>query len=140
MKKIIYSLTILAGLHFSSCSKYEEGPGISLRSKKSRLVGEWRIDKMYINDQDATAFAGMLITKTEFTNEGDYIVTGDDVFGNGPFEDNGKWEFSDDKSEILTTTESGNTSNLEILRLTNSELWVKEVSDGDIVELHYESK
>ena len=30
-------------LNFQSCSKYEDGPAFSLRSKNSRLVGEWEV-------------------------------------------------------------------------------------------------
>ncbi len=28
---------------FTSCSKYEEGPGLSLRSKTSRVAGDWKV-------------------------------------------------------------------------------------------------
>jgi len=43
MKNLIYSAFAVAIL-FTAC-KYEEGPGISLRSKRDRLSNEWKVDK-----------------------------------------------------------------------------------------------
>jgi hypothetical protein len=31
---------------FTGCSKYDEGPGISIRSKKSRVVGDWKVTEL----------------------------------------------------------------------------------------------
>lgn len=43
----------------ASCSKYEDGPGISLRSKKSRLVGDWVATKFVDEDgQDLLEVSG----------------------------------------------------------------------------------
>jgi hypothetical protein len=78
MKKIIYALSILTGLQFASCGKYEEGPAFSLRTKTARLAGEWTIEKLTVDGEDLTAFAAAFITNTEFTKDGDYIVTGMD--------------------------------------------------------------
>ena len=36
----------------ASCGKYEEGPGISLRSKKARLANTWTITKTVTKDGD----------------------------------------------------------------------------------------
>jgi hypothetical protein len=140
MKKIIYALLILAGLQFASCGKYEEGPGFSLRTKTDRLAGEWTIEKMTIDGEDFTAFVAAFITSTEFTKDGDYIVKGTDWDGT-TFEDKMKWEFSDDKSDLVITNADGSKSNIEILRLTNSEFWGKEVdTDGSVTEIHYKAK
>ncbi len=140
MKKIIYALAILAGLQFASCGKYEEGPGFSLRSKTSRLAGEWTIEKITVDGEDFTAFAAAFITSTEFTKDGDYIVKGLDWDGTVT-EDKLKWEFSDDKTDVVITDVDGSKSNLEILRLTNGEFWAKEVdTDGSVTEVHYKSK
>ncbi len=43
MNKIIYSVLAIS-IVFSSC-KYEEGPGISLRTKRDRVSNEWKISK-----------------------------------------------------------------------------------------------
>jgi hypothetical protein len=141
MKKIIYAFVILAGLQFASCGKYEEGPGFSLRSKTGRLAGEWTIEKMTVDGQDITAFAAALITNTEFTKDGDYTVTGMDLFSSEPFTEKSKWAFSDDNSKVELTFEDGSKSSIEILRLTNSEFWGKDVdSTGSVTEVHYKAK
>ena len=44
MKTKVFIITlVLFGLTFSSCKKYEEGPILSLKSKNSRLTGEWKL-------------------------------------------------------------------------------------------------
>ena len=37
-----------------ACKKYSDGPLLSLRSAKSRIVGTWKIDKLYIDGIDST--------------------------------------------------------------------------------------
>ncbi|HBF88306.1 MAG TPA: hypothetical protein DDX39_06650 [Bacteroidales bacterium] len=46
MKRVITlsTLFILVAFTFNSCSKFEEGPGISLKSKKARLTNTWTIE------------------------------------------------------------------------------------------------
>ena len=34
---------LLSSVVFSACKKYEEGPGLSLKSKNARLTGEWEL-------------------------------------------------------------------------------------------------
>ena len=43
-------------LNFQSCSKYEDGPAFSIRTKNSRLVGEWEVVK--IDGQNSNAYFG----------------------------------------------------------------------------------
>lgn len=42
-------LLLLLIITFSGCKKYEEGPTISFRSKKSRIVGNWNVE-VYANN------------------------------------------------------------------------------------------
>lgn len=44
---------VIVALTFSECKKYDEGPGISFRSKQHRVQGEWDITSFTINDIDA---------------------------------------------------------------------------------------
>jgi hypothetical protein len=57
MKQIKTSIGLLfialSIFSFSSCSKYEEGPGISFRSRKSRVIGEWVSTELKANGIDA---------------------------------------------------------------------------------------
>jgi hypothetical protein len=60
-----------------------------------------------------------------------------------PFNEAGKWAFSNNKKNVIFTKESGNTpasvgsnSNWEILRLKESELWAKYTLNNDVTEVH----
>ena len=55
MKKILL-LTLITTiiLPFSSCKKYEEGPALTLLSKKQRAANTWNILKYYENGTDKT--------------------------------------------------------------------------------------
>lgn len=50
IKMLLFLITIY------SCSKYEEGPFISLKSKKSRLLGEWKVVEFIKDNEDLTQF------------------------------------------------------------------------------------
>lgn len=49
--KIAFIILIAA---FASCSKFEDGPAISFRSKENRLIGKWKLTKWTENGQDVT--------------------------------------------------------------------------------------
>jgi hypothetical protein len=50
MKKNYFLLALLAiAITFGSCGKYEDGPNISLRTKKARVAGNWKVVKVTIN-------------------------------------------------------------------------------------------
>ena len=54
MKSRFFTLAMAAFLALSvqSCGKYEEGPGLSLRSKKARVAGTWKLSKSSTNGVD----------------------------------------------------------------------------------------
>jgi hypothetical protein len=140
MKKIsiiMFAVVSMALVTFSSCGKYEEGPGFSLRSKKSRVVNTWVIEKCIVNGQDFTSFLliELGVHSFEFKKDGSY-----EFFIDGERE-TGKWSF-DGKKENLELMQSGtNTKQFEkITRLTTNEMWTVQTIDGDKVEFHYKSK
>ena len=122
---------VLLGLVFGSTScKYEEGPNLSLRTKKARVAGEWEIEKATYSDGTVdTDFEGITIVfdkdgtgKNEFT--GDLLGTSTTVSNNF------KWEFTDSKKKLKITDEDGDIDESTILRLTNKEMWLKD-TDND---------
>lgn len=137
MKKSIQLICILA-LVASSClfsCKYEEGPNLSLRTKKARLSGTWNVDKITEDD-------GNIITPTS-----NYSLTYEfDKDGTGSYElevlgikneTKLEWEFVDQKKKLKIDYADGNTITPLILRLTNDEFIVK-TSEGDRWELSKE--
>lgn len=133
----ISTKTILAGGLLTaisvspSCGKYEDGPGFSLASKKSRLAGTWELDKLTYSDGSIADLIGSV--EIEFEKDGDYssrsTSTYTDNYGSSysyTNTTNGEWEFSSDKEEIEFEDNDGDNYDWEIKRLTNKELWVED--------------
>ena len=64
---LIVVLTLIVGLLFTSCKKYEEDYGIMFKSPKGRLVGTWKItqidsDTMSIKMSDYAMLGELLMT------------------------------------------------------------------------------
>lgn len=140
MKKttfILFAVAAMALTTFSSCGKYEEGPGFSLSSKKSRVVNTWVIEKYIANGQDVTTATLALVGEhsLKFNKDDSYDFT------SGLGRETGKWSF-DNKKENLEFQETGTTSKYlqKIIRLTNSEMWLLEDDGTDKYEVHYKSK
>mgnify|MGYP001172941706 FL=1 len=147
MKKLnVILLTVVASvLMLTSCSPYEEGPAISLRSRTERLCNEWRLTRLYINGTEQTLSSFDQQTTLEFKDNGtvnySYAVMDSTAI---VITGSGTWEFNDDQTEVFTTitytlggTEKGT---FKILRLKEEELWLENNEDGDVVETHYEPK
>jgi len=138
MKKTINTLAILLVsvifiLPFQGCGKYEDGPSISLKTKKGRLSQSWTVEKYVAANGTETAASG---------NEGSSIFNKDGSYSwsDGSVSINGTWSFDDPKENLsVTITIFGisSTSTSKILRLTSSELWTAD-SNGD--ETHMKSE
>ena len=53
MKKFVIILVVLS---FAACTKYDEGPEISFRSKHSLVIGHWSVSKYVVNSIDSTEY------------------------------------------------------------------------------------
>lgn len=147
MKKLnVILLTVVASvLMLTSCSPYEEGPAISLRSRTERLCNEWRLTRLYINGTEQTLSSFDQQTTLEFKDNGtinySYAVMDSTAI---VITGSGTWEFNDDQTEVFTTityTLGGTEKDtFKILRLKEEELWLENNEDGDVVETHYEPK
>ena len=129
MKKIgvIFTFLAITAMMMTSCGKYEEGPGFSLRTKTARLTGEWKLVEitengtaMDISDMEATY---------EFERGGDMKVSTKWMGMTFSFE--GEWRFDDSKENLEVRikeegTEWSEWESTEILRLTNGELWLRD--------------
>lgn len=132
-RTLTYTFSLVAILMvFAACGKYEEGPGISLRSKKARVVGEWKVTELTLNGTNTMTDGSTTeldITEDKFTTRnitaaGSVSVTAD-------------WEFDDKKEHIVATyTNNGTTTTerWEILRLANKEMKLKYVQTVSGVE------
>lgn len=143
MKRNVFfaAMVLLTANVFTGCKKYEEGPMLSLRSKKERVANTWKVEKYYENGVDKTnEFTAENINYTEtFTKEGGWSYSYTDV--NGELEaDAGKWEFDKD-NEVIDRNAGGSTwEELYILKLKEKEFWFWYMDSGEKKEFHLVEK
>jgi len=131
MKKlIILILTLVSAIFiFSACAKYEDGPSLSLRTKKQRLKGTWEYSagtaNLYISlkkNGSGVAYFKIAVFKTEdndlkwkFTNNKEKL----NIYIN----------FKPSTSELFKQYAEVEMTNIEldcdIIRLTNKDLWLR---------------
>jgi hypothetical protein len=144
MKNLKTAFAIVLGAAFLfGCGKYEEGPGISLRTKKMRLTGEWELEEFVVDNENFTSDFNFY--EIEFTNDNEFTERGQ-VEGFETYTDEGDWDFSGDKEELELEYDDGDRVDFKIIRLTNSELWVETDEDFDfddndeLIELKFTKK
>ncbi len=131
-------LFLAAGLFMlSSCGKFEEGPGFTLRSKKARLSGEWKLKEVTMNG--STSIDGVPILDGtyqmifDFKKDGKFTFSesNTDVNQTYSYTDSGTWEWKEDSlvTKSLGDDNIEDTEALHVLRLTNSEFWIDD-TDG----------
>lgn len=141
MRKITIILSILIGatILFSSCGKYEEGPGFSLATKKARLTGEWLLKEVTVNNvaQDMST-EGQISMTLKKDQTGTMSITFFGATLSEPIE----WKFSDDKLKLMIKeVDDDEWEENEILRLTSKELWFREIDNSNTITiLKFEKK
>ncbi|HEX4887812.1 MAG TPA: lipocalin family protein [Luteibaculaceae bacterium] len=122
---------VLFTLFVAGCSKYEEGPAFSLRSKTARLANEWKVEAFLINGVDQTAsISGENYLET-FDKDGNYS------FKSASGDGTGKWEFQEDKEQIkVSGVDSQSSETYFILKLKEKEFWYYVMDGGERYEFH----
>jgi hypothetical protein len=121
---LFLAATVITVLNFQSCSKYEDGPSFSLRTKKARLAGDWEVVRI----GNETYPQGGYSLEMTFEKDGDFEFGYSD--GTYSFSYLGDWEFASDKEEIDIDVDN-DILTFEILRLTNSEVWLENKIDNE---------
>ena len=145
------------------CGRYEEGPCISFRSVKNRLDGQYRIVFYEKNGQNVLPeWKENYDWKISFSNdpendECNFHANGKYLIDTALYilDQHGRYEIPLGKMQIsyfLNTPYSSNTSVVpvygfypfvqnqtivvDIVRLTNDELWIAHESGNDVYEIH----
>lgn len=116
-KKLAYaSLAGITAMGLTACAKYEDGPSFSLRTKKSRLVGDWEV-KSVSNETFTSDYSWSMSFEKDGTMK--YTISSQ---GQG-YSYTGKWDFTSDKEDLVISGFDGESDTVEIRRLTNKEFW-----------------
>lgn len=137
MKKyIICGLIALSAIAvtITSCNKYEDGPKISLLTKKMRLTGDWSLENYTSNGTDVTSFM-----QSAFGNNWELQIEKDGSYkSTGNVNENGTWKLGEDKDDVTFTPSSGSATTYRILRLKSKELWLRYTNSNgtyDVMKL-----
>lgn len=116
----------------SSCKKYPEGPGLTIRTNTHRLVNVWKVEKVLLNNSDVTSsFTSINYTET-YDKDGNYSFNS--TIGNG----SGRWVFENNDTQIKRNGVSNQSSaTLTILRLKEKSFWYTMVDGSDTYEFHF---
>lgn len=137
MKKILlHALVLMVLTSLVSCSKYADGPMLSLRTKTQRVANQWKVAKAIENGADVTNDynkfelnldkGGGASLSVEYTFFGDAIK----------YTTEGSWVFVDGKDKISFDFENDDADGVyTILRLKEKEMWLNK--DGSNLELHF---
>ncbi len=143
MKKNISILIVLSilVLGFMSCQKYEQGPGVSFRSKTKRLANTWRIQSVTVNGVERAAEPFYAKQKHYIYESGSYIINIIDPITLEAEDVQGQWSLYDEDRKLSVNRNSFNgvTDSLEdyqILKLKEKSLWLRKLDNT--VEYHFE--
>ena len=141
MKKVALSFLGLFAVAaiMTSCSRYEEGPGFTLLSKKARFSGEWSVSNVTLNGTDITSQFLPSGTTYSFVTEKDGTWTTTISASGFNSTGTGTWELYED-DVIIVTNGSADTDGdtTQILQLKNKEMKTTDTdSNGDVTIITY---
>jgi hypothetical protein len=109
-----------------SCTKFEEGPSISLLSVKNRLQGKWKLEKYLLDGADSTeSYLNGYNEEWEFFKNKTLVYTKGQQ---NPID--GTWDLHETNVVVKLQMMNGNFEyyeydTLPLIRLTNREMWAR---------------
>jgi len=132
---------------FGSCKKYDEGPKISFRTKKSRVVGNWSVESAYLydptskNNYDSLSlvYRDSLITR-QFQFGDDHKFTLRDKDQNIEYS-NVRWNFDSNYESVVLDKIDGKIISLDIKKLEYKDFRVEyKISAVKTLVMSYKRK
>ena len=142
MKKIT-SLLFIAfsfSIIFTSCKKYPDGPGISFRSAKHRIVNTWKFSSALLNGIEMSEQPEYATQKQYWNGDGTLTITNIDPITGAAVTVYGNWVLSNSNKNLAVSLKNvtGNiitTTNYTILMLKEKEMWLRSVDNS--IENHF---
>ena len=137
IKKV--ALLALSFLLLISCSKYDEGPMMSLRSRSERVANIWEVNKATSNGEDVTSSFSHY--ELQLSKDGDAELDAEYLIFGQTFKTStdGTWEFINENENLSLDLEGDDWDvTYQILKLTEHEMKLREMG-GDL-ELTLQTK
>ncbi len=125
-------LLLICGTLFSSCSKYDQGPGLSFRSKSARVTNHWKVQKVLWEGDDVTE---LLEGQTyEFKEDNTYAIYDNDIVS-----ENGKWSLVEEKEklEMIDNEYPDEKITYTIIKLKEKEMMWEYTEDDETFEFTF---
>jgi hypothetical protein len=124
MKLFNLLFTCVFFVSFFACKKYEEGPHLSFRTARHRLVNNWEVSQLLVNNNDSTSTvpAGYVEAYTK-----EHIV---DYYMDNGGGGSSTWKFKKEYTQIERGGIAGiPTVTLTILKLQENHFWYTYTDD-----------
>jgi len=130
---LLFAFAILVTV--SSCRKYEEGPNISLRTKKARITNNWRYESAQVDGVEVSSDPYFAKQKHYFYRDGKYIQTIIDPITQEARNLQGNWVLYDNDKKIAVTVKippanKDSTNNYSILKLFEKQMWLRTTDNS----------
>ena len=130
---LLFAFAILVSV--SSCRKYEEGPNISLRTKKARITNNRRYESAQVDGVEVSSDPYFAKQKHYFYRDGKYIQTIIDPITQEARNLQGNWVLYDNDKKIAVTVKippanKDSTNNYSILKLFEKQMWLRTTDNS----------
>lgn len=137
MKKVLLGTAAVAvmAMGLTSCSKYEDGPSVTLLTKKSRMANNWTLSSM--TENGTAVDLSNTTMEVDMTKEGTYTqryTISYDVLGQTVTVGDtttGAWAFSDDKTQLLMTEEGETEADTMVITMLKKDQLDLRSTDGE---------
>jgi hypothetical protein len=133
---ILLLVTVIVVMGTNACTKYEEGPLISLNSRKSRVVNDWKLTFLSRNNYDETADYEVYRMKFEENGKFEWTYRPAGQMADSVF--TADWELASVNEQIKLSYPAPPGTGVDtlllyfdIVRLKDKELWLRYRVDGD---------
>ena len=131
LKLILFSFAVISLTN--GCKKYDEGPSISLTSKKARLANSWKFEDIIFNGENNLTKSSLIensyVNIVEFKKDNTFIFKLDE----GMLAE-GIWSFNKNKTVIelsyTSTFPDNSTCCMKIIKLEKTEFWFSDDGNG----------